>query len=162
MQPGHIFIFDFFGNTLTMKVTSTALMDMGMIAKSQSNSLENKPGFICSETEISMSGHNTPQFKLLSKTPKEKTIFDHNFTMDQLGVGGLDDQLITIFRRAFASRRYPPQVLQKYGIAHVKGVLLHGPPGTGKTLIARKLAKVLKAKEPKIVNGPEIMSKYVG
>lgn len=70
--------------------------------------------------------------------------------------------MITIFRRAFASRRFPPEVLKKYGISHVKGVLLYGPPGTGKTLIARQLAKVLKAKEPKIVNGPEIMSKYVG
>ena len=67
-----------------------------------------------------------------------------------------------IFRRAFASRRFPPSVLQKYGITHVKGLLLYGPPGTGKTLIARQLAKVLKAKEPKKVNGPEIFSKYVG
>lgn len=41
-------------------------------------------------------------------------------------------------------------------------MLLYGPPGTGKTLIARKLAKCLNAKEPKKVNGPEILSKYVG
>jgi vesicle-fusing ATPase len=41
-------------------------------------------------------------------------------------------------------------------------VLLYGPPGTGKTLIARQLGKALKSKEPKIVNGPSIMSKYVG
>jgi vesicle-fusing ATPase len=44
----------------------------------------------------------------------------------------------------------------------VKGVLLYGPPGTGKTLIARELSKALHSKEPKIVNGPEIMDKYVG
>lgn len=41
-------------------------------------------------------------------------------------------------------------------------LLLFGPPGTGKTLIARQLAKALRAKEPKIVNGPELMDKYVG
>jgi vesicle-fusing ATPase len=46
-------------------------------------------------------------------------------------------QLMDIFRRAFASRRFPPSVLAQYGINHVKGVLLYGPPGTGKTLIAR-------------------------
>lgn len=79
-----------------------------------------------------------------------------------MGIGGLDKELSNIFRRAFASRRFPPSVLEKYGISHVKGVLLHGPPGTGKTLIARELGKALRAKEPKIVNGPEIMSKYVG
>ena len=45
---------------------------------------------------------------------------------------------------------------------HCKGLLLYGPPGTGKTLIARKLSKMLNGKEPKIVNGPEMLSKYVG
>lgn len=49
-----------------------------------------------------------------------------------------------------------------YGIKHVKGLLLYGPPGTGKTLIARQLAKFLDAKEPKIVNGPELFNKFVG
>ena len=47
------------------------------------------------------------------------------------------------------------------GILHVRGVLLYGPPGCGKTLIARQIGKVLNAREPKIVYGPEILSKYV-
>lgn len=45
---------------------------------------------------------------------------------------------------------------------HVRGILLYGPPGTGKTLIARQIGKMLSAREPKIVNGPEILNKYVG
>lgn len=32
----------------------------------------------------------------------------------------------------------------------------------GKTLIARQIGKALNAREPKIVNGPEILNKYVG
>ena len=42
------------------------------------------------------------------------------------------------------------------------GMLLYGPPGTGKTLIARQIGKMLSGREPKIVNGPEILNKYVG
>lgn len=42
------------------------------------------------------------------------------------------------------------------------GILLYGPPGTGKTLLARQIGKMLNAREPKIVNGPEILNKYVG
>ena len=53
-------------------------------------------------------------------------------------------------------------MVQRLGIQHVKGMLLHGPPGTGKTLIARQIGKMLNGKEPKIVNGPEVLSKYVG
>lgn len=79
-----------------------------------------------------------------------------------MGIGGLDNELANIFRRAFASRRFPPAALKKYGMKHVKGLLLYGPPGTGKTLIARKLAEALQSKPPIIVNAGEIFSKYVG
>ncbi len=74
--------------------------------------------------------------------------------MDSLGIGGLDNELTNLFRRAFASRRLPHSIIEKFGIQHVKGILLYGPPGTGKTLIARQLAKSLKAKSCTVVNGP--------
>lgn len=97
-----------------------------------------------------------------------------------MGIGGLDKEFNDIFRRAFASRVFPPALVEKLGIQHVKGlspssnisvhmstvhfvgILLHGPPGTGKTLIARQIGKMLNAREPKVVNGPEILNKYVG
>ncbi|CAN7132667.1 unnamed protein product [Brassica rapa subsp. narinosa] len=41
-------------------------------------------------------------------------------------------------------------------------MLLFGPPGTGKTLMARQIRKMLNGKDPKIVNGPEVLSKFVG
>ncbi|KAJ3670984.1 hypothetical protein LUZ60_008410 [Juncus effusus] len=41
-------------------------------------------------------------------------------------------------------------------------MLLYGPPGTGKTLIAHQIGKLLNGKEPNIVNGPEVLSKFVG
>lgn len=34
--------------------------------------------------------------------------------------------------------------------------------GTGKTLMARQIGKMLHAREPKIIHGPEILDKYVG
>lgn len=48
------------------------------------------------------------------------------------------------------------------GLSNNPGMLLYGPPGTGKTLIARQIGKSLRAREPVIVNGPEILNKYVG
>jgi vesicle-fusing ATPase len=91
---------------------------------------------------------------LLSAKEETKNIFSEGFTIDSLGIGGLDTELTNIFRRAFASRRLPLSIIDKFGIKHVKGILLYGPPGTGKTLIARQLAKSLKAKSLQIVNGP--------
>ncbi|EFN58861.1 hypothetical protein CHLNCDRAFT_29882 [Chlorella variabilis] len=90
-------------------------------------------------------------------------LFKHKeFNFEMLGIGGLDDQFEQIFRRAFASRVFPPSVVERLGIRHVRGVLLYGPPGTGKTLIARQIGKMLNGNEPKIVNGPEVLNKYVG
>jgi vesicle-fusing ATPase len=82
---------------------------------------------------------------------------------EALGVGGHDSVLRDLFRRAFASRLAPPEIVKKLGVRHVKGVLLYGPPGTGKTLVARKIAHVLsKGRPPKVVNGPEIFGSLVG
>ena len=53
------------------------------------------------------------------------------FNFENLGIGGLDQQFDQIFRRAFASRVFPPSMVERLGIRHVKGVLLFGPPGTG-------------------------------
>jgi len=79
-----------------------------------------------------------------------------------MGIGGLDTEFQQIFRRAFATRLYPPQFLKDLGVPHVKGMLLYGPPGCGKTLIARQLSKALKSRPPKTVAGPEIFDKMVG
>ncbi|KAI3398497.1 hypothetical protein diail_9021 [Diaporthe ilicicola] len=85
-----------------------------------------------------------------------------DFNFATLGIGGLDDEFQTVFRRAFASRIFPPQVIEQLGLMHVKGILLYGPPGTGKTLIARQIGKMLQAREPKVINGPEVLNKFVG
>ena len=100
--------------------------------------------------------------RVKSNSMKAKSLFNENFKFEDLGVGGLDEEIGNIFRRAFSSRRLPPALMQKYGKTHVKGILLYGPPGTGKTLIARQLAKVLKSVEPKVVNGPELLNKFIG
>nr|SVE74412.1 EOG090X0CAY [Daphnia barbata] len=90
------------------------------------------------------------------------SIINPDWNFQNMGVGGLDAQFNAIFRRAFASRVFPPEIVEQLGCKHVKGILLYGPPGTGKTLMARQIGKMLNAREPKIVNGPEILDKYVG
>ncbi len=91
------------------------------------------------------------------------TMLKPDFKFDKMGIGGLDKEFGSIFRRAFATRIFPPAQIAKYGIKHVRGVLLYGPPGTGKTLMARKIGQMLGSKtEPQIVSGPEILNKFVG
>ncbi|XP_064598208.1 vesicle-fusing ATPase-like [Liolophura sinensis] len=90
------------------------------------------------------------------------SIINPDWDFNQMGIGGLDKEFSAIFRRAFASRVFPAEVIEQLGMKHVRGILLYGPPGTGKTLMARQIGKMLNAREPKIINGPQILNKYVG
>ncbi|KAM3571533.1 hypothetical protein VYU27_006439 [Nannochloropsis oceanica] len=82
--------------------------------------------------------------------------------LHQLDIGGLDGPVITLLRRALASRLLSPDMAKRLGVKHVRGILLHGPPGTGKTLVARQLAALLHAAKPKLISGPELLSMWVG
>ena len=97
-----------------------------------------------------------------NSTPRKTSVIRQDFNYEDIGIGGLDSEFSTIFRRAFYSRLFPPKMIRERGIKHVKGILLYGPPGTGKTLIARQIGKMLNTVEPKVINGPEILDKYVG
>ena len=118
-------------------------------------------GFLANDTNIELSSDSS-NLKITSKVMKAKALTKFGFNFNEMGVGGLDQEISNIFRRAFTTRLYPAAYLEKYGIHHVKGILLYGPPGTGKTLIARTLANALNVKEFKVVNGPELFDKYVG
>lgn len=54
----------------------------------------------------------------------QRTIFATGWTFDQFGVGGLDEQFKEAFRRAFLSRILPPDVIDKLGVIHVKGMIM--------------------------------------
>jgi vesicle-fusing ATPase len=114
-----------------------------------------------SRIKISVAARSARLIKM-EELDERPPLFDPEWSFEQMGIGGLDKEFGALFRRAFASRLFPAQVIEQLGIKHVKGMLLFGPPGTGKTLIARQIGKILKGKEPKVVNGPEILNKYVG
>eukprot|EP00927_Polykrikos_kofoidii_P064950 TRINITY_DN60754_c0_g1_i1.p1 TRINITY_DN60754_c0_g1~~TRINITY_DN60754_c0_g1_i1.p1 ORF type:complete len:726 (-),score=139.50 TRINITY_DN60754_c0_g1_i1:51-2228(-) len=146
------------GHLLKFTMSAMAGLDLGTgkpVGKISS-------GVYSSHTELTFQQGPSGKLQVLSTKGGQRSIFRPDFNFEDLGIGGLSKEFGDIFRRAFAARIFPPHVVRDLGINHVRGMLLHGPPGTGKTLIARQLAKFLKAAEPKIVNGPEVLNKYVG
>lgn len=156
-----VIVIHFKGSPLQLKITRTALIDFTTPAP-QDQLKTCQAGFMNAQTmcEFVASGTN-----LVIQSNRVRTVnmfSGPKFNFEELGIGGLDKEFGQIFRRVFASRLFPPNVMERLGIKHVKGMLLYGPPGTGKTLIAKQLAKCLNAHEPKLVNGPEVFNKYVG
>ncbi|MGP8024459.1 MAG: CDC48 family AAA ATPase [Methanobacterium sp.] len=75
-------------------------------------------------------------------------------------VGGLRKEISKVREIIELPLRHP-EIFDRLGIDPPKGVLLHGAPGTGKTLLAKAVANESGSNFVPI-NGPEVMSKYVG
>ena len=75
-------------------------------------------------------------------------------------IGGLTNEVKKV-REMVEMPMKRPELFKQLGISAPKGVLLSGPPGTGKTLLAKAVANEANAHFI-VINGPEIMSKYVG
>ncbi|KAK6331507.1 transport between ER and Golgi ATPase protein [Orbilia blumenaviensis] len=166
--PGQLAILDVRNTRLQIHVKTVEIVDLtqekGTSGQQPTTSDPSARGILTPQTFITFYKHAASPIKLKgsSKRPAANSIIQPNFKFEDMGIGGLDTEFSAIFRRAFASRIFPPGLVEKLGIQHVKGILLYGPPGTGKTLIARQIGKMLNAREPKVVNGPEILNKYVG
>jgi vesicle-fusing ATPase len=93
-------------------------------------------GLLMHQTEILFKKAPDSKIKLAGAVSSmNHKIIQPTFKFEDLGIGGLDAEFSAIFRRAFASRIFPPSLVEKMGIQHVRGILLFGPPGTGKTLM---------------------------
>jgi len=107
-----------------------------------------KYGRITPETEV----------EVLTKPAKVEETSIPDVTYED--IGGLGKELVKI-RETIELPMKSPELFKRLGITPPKGVLLHGPPGTGKTLIAKAVAHESGANF-KVINGPEIMSKFYG
>lgn len=93
-----------------------------MIVDVDGKSMDIKRGYLAETTAFIFTNSGNNPIKIAGQKGfattqifKPKTI---NF--EQLGIGGLDKQFEAIFRRAFASRVFPPSITQRLGIKHVK------------------------------------------
>lgn len=80
-------------------------------------------GVLASFTSVEVVADSTN--KLLEWKPSaanmRTNVFKKNWNFQDLGIGGLDEEFGHIFRRSFASRLFPPQIIEAMGISHVKG-----------------------------------------
>jgi transitional endoplasmic reticulum ATPase len=92
----------------------------------------------------------------ISKLEGVKSLVDVTYE----DIGGLKEEVKKV-REMIEIPLKRPELFELLGIKPPKGVLMHGPPGTGKTLLAKAVANESDAHFISI-QGPEIMSKYVG
>ncbi|EOA84868.1 transport between ER and Golgi ATPase protein [Exserohilum turcicum] len=167
LAPGQQLLMDVKNIPLRMSIRTVQLADLSMEKEETDAPSLTDPrarGILTRHTQVDFFKDARSELKLKASARRAaaNSIIQPGFKFEDMGIGGLDAEFSAIFRRAFASRIFPPGIRERLGIDHVRGMLLYGPPGTGKTLIARQIGKMLNAREPKVINGPEVLNKYVG
>ena len=163
LNVGQVLLMEYEALPVQIKVVKQTIIDLQSPPSPKDQGRSCTRGFLHPQTTINLENVSENTLEIEASVMRTINIFDETrFNFEELGIGGLDREFALILRRAFASRLFPPQLVNKLGIQHVRGMLLYGPPGTGKTLIARQIARCLNAREPKIVNGPEVFDKFVG
>ncbi|XP_053555708.1 vesicle-fusing ATPase [Bombina bombina] len=164
---GQQLVFNFNDKLFGLVVKDIDAMDPSILKGEQPTGKRQKidVGLVVGNSQVVFEKAENSSLNLTGKSKTKQgrqSIINPDWNFEKMGIGGLDKEFSDIFRRAFASRVFPPEIVEQMGCKHVKGILLFGPPGCGKTLMARQIGKMLNAREPKVVNGPEILNKYVG
>jgi vesicle-fusing ATPase len=104
-------------------VDLTVFEKKGGETSSRQSSGGNIRGILTPETKITFfkASDSNIRIKASAHRPPPNAIIQPNFKFEDMGIGGLESEFGTIFRRAFASRIFPPGFVEKLGIQHVRG-----------------------------------------
>jgi len=132
---GQVLVYEYHGQNLKGVVKSVSVLELAAEQRRGSagggfsaSGGRSDSGIVMEKTEVTFLKDPVSRIKIKSSAKKAapNAILAPNFKFEDMGIGGLDQEFSAIFRRAFASRVFPPGLVEKLGIQHVKGAWWRG------------------------------------
>jgi vesicle-fusing ATPase len=124
---GQILVFEYHGHNLRCGVKSVGLLELAAEQRrgggAPGSTALMDSGIVMEKTDVTFMKETNSKIRIKSSARKAapNAVIAPNFKFEDMGIGGLDQEFSAIFRRAFASRVFPPGLVEKLGIQHVKG-----------------------------------------
>jgi vesicle-fusing ATPase len=126
---GQILVFEYHGQNLRCMVKSVSVLELaveqrrGGMPGTNDGPTRTDSGIVMEKTDVTFMKEPNSKIRIKSSAKKAapNAVIAPNFKFEDMGIGGLDQEFSAIFRRAFASRVFPPGLVEKLGIQHVKG-----------------------------------------
>ena len=120
-------------------------------------------GTITDETEFVFDGRKNSKIAIQA-TPKILEMADPVKYLEELGIGGIEDQFEKIYRIFFSRSERLGAEARRRGTNPVRGMLLYGPPGTGKTTLARHIGDMFGCTGDRLqmITATEVFNKWFG
>ena len=109
----------------TVQCVDLTVSEKGASGTQKPDSSSRTRGILTPEESMAFFKATDSQIKIKASAnrPPPNAIIQPDFKFEDMGIGGLDSEFATIFRRAFASRIMPPGLIEKLGIQHVRGYI---------------------------------------
>ena len=141
---GQIIVFEYHGVNLRCVVKSVSVLELAAEQRGGGGPQRMDSGIVMEKTDVAFMKEQSSKIRIKSsaKRAAPNAIVAPNFKFEDMGIGGLDQEFSAIFRRAFASRVFPPGLVEKLGIQHVKGAFLQNPNNPEKIIVLTVLLQV--------------------
>ncbi|KAL3854364.1 hypothetical protein ACJMK2_013636 [Sinanodonta woodiana] len=131
--------------TLAIKVLSIEVMDLTNIKEGPGKLKMSQIGLLTPNSTVIFDKAENSSLILTGKSKgkqQHQSIINPNWDFNKMGIGGLDKEFLAIFRRTFASRVFPPEVVEQLGMGCRTFNKNAGNTGVHDTVVNQLLAKI--------------------
>ncbi|NXF24308.1 NSF ATPase, partial [Rhodinocichla rosea] len=163
---GQQLVFSFNDKLFGLLVKDMEAMDPSILKGESGTSKKQKieVGLVLGNSQVAFEKAENSSLNLIGKSKTKEnrqSIINPDWNFEKMGIGGLDKEFSDIFRRAFASRVFPPEIVEQMGEYNLEKVILKPSVSSGRALLLLQVAAGLLVGGITMVWHPQFVPSWV-